>query len=225
MSVVRGKAEDICSWRVFRSLTLSRPIQGSARALCGRRVEVNIKSRDLAVPCDDEIHTGVRGRFAFRPRAPRQASRIVQHLRRAMRRINIVWMRRSEIAGELVQCVVTDESAARHVQHTVLGIKFLNCAPSASRITFTEYFRKIAVEQRLDTTHIYARRWRDAILAGMLVHRSTPCLWGDDMVAASTSETEIIESHRFSFLAYGTMACRASTARCSSAICGYSAHR
>jgi len=25
-----------------------------------------------------------------------------------MRRINIVWMRRSEIAGELVQCVVTD---------------------------------------------------------------------------------------------------------------------
>jgi hypothetical protein len=26
---------------------------------CGRRVEVNIKSRDLAVPGDDEIHTGV----------------------------------------------------------------------------------------------------------------------------------------------------------------------
>ena len=79
-----------------------------------------------------------------------------------MRRINIVWMRRSEIAGKLVQCVVTDERAGRHVQHTVLGIKFLNCAPSASRITFTEYFRKIAVEQRLDTTHIYTQRWRDA---------------------------------------------------------------
>ena len=31
-----------------------------------------------------------------------------------MRRINIVWMRRSEIAGELVQCVVTDESAGLH---------------------------------------------------------------------------------------------------------------
>src|SRR5580704_19650589 len=109
--------------------------------------------------------------------------------------------------GELVQCVVTDESAGRHVQHTVLGIKFLNCAPSASRITFTEYFRKIAVEQRLDTTHIHAHRWRDAILAGVLVHRSTPCLWGDDMVAGSTSETEIIESHRFSFLVCGAMAC------------------
>src|SRR6266404_7496603 len=142
-----------------------------------------------------------------------------------MRRINIVWMRRSEIAGELVQCVVTDESAGRHVQHTVLGIKFLNCAPSASRITFTKYFRKIAVEQRLDTTHIYAHRWWDAVLAGMLVHRSTPCPWRNDMVAGSTSETEIIESHRFSFLVYGAMACRASTARCSSAICGYLAHR
>jgi hypothetical protein len=32
------------------------------------------------------------------------------------------------------------------------------------------------------------------------------------MVAGSTSETEIIESHRFSFLVYGAMACRASTA-------------
>src|SRR6202140_1664161 len=184
-------------------LTGSRPMQGSARALWGRRVEVNIKSRDLAVPGDDEIHTGVRRRFAFRPRAPRQASRIVQNLGRAKRRINIMWMRRSEIAGELVQCVVTDESAGRHVQHTILRIKFLNCAPSASRITFTEYFRKIAVEQRLDTAHIYAHRWRDAILAGLLVHRSTPCLCGDDRVAGSTSETEIIESHRFSFLVYG----------------------
>src|SRR5580700_7883504 len=92
-----------------------------------------------------------------------------------MRRINIVRMRRPKIAGELVQCVVTDESAGRRVQHTVLGIKFLNGAPSASRIAFTEYFRKIAVEQRLDTTHIFAHRQRDAILAGMLVHWSTPC--------------------------------------------------
>jgi hypothetical protein len=41
----------------------------------------------------------------------------------------------------------------------------------------------------------------------MLVHRSTPCLCGDDVVAGSTSETEIIESHRFSFLVDGAMAC------------------
>src|SRR6266436_9594551 len=97
------------------------------RTLCGRRVEVDIKSRDLAVPCDDEIHTGVLGRFAFRPRAPRQASRIVQNLGRPMRRINEMRMRRSEIASELVQCVVTDESAGRHAQHTIFGVKFLNC--------------------------------------------------------------------------------------------------
>src|SRR3984957_4506266 len=74
-------------------------------ALGERRVEVDIESRDLAVPCDNEIHAGVLGRFAFRPRAPRQPSRIVQNLGRAMRRINIVGMRRSEIAGELVQRV------------------------------------------------------------------------------------------------------------------------
>jgi hypothetical protein len=34
------------------------------------------------------------------------------------------------------------------------------------------------------------------------------------MVAGSTSETEIIESYRFSFLVHGAMACRVSTARC-----------
>src|ERR1700719_631335 len=101
----------------FRANTVSQFQIASVRiiylpgtaALCGRRVEVDIKSRDLAVPCDDEIHTGVLGRFAFRPRAPRQPSRIVQNLGRAMRRINVVGMCRSEIAGELVQCVVTDE--------------------------------------------------------------------------------------------------------------------
>src|SRR5579863_2779449 len=115
-------------------------------------------------------------------------------------------MRRSEIAGELVECVVTDESAGRHVQHTVLGIKLLNRAPSTGRIAFAEYFRKIAVEQRLDATHICAHRWRDAVLAGLRVHRSTPCLWGEDMVAGSTDEIEIIERHRFSFLVYGATA-------------------
>src|SRR6266404_1770516 len=83
----------------------------STAALCGRRVEVDIKSRDLAVPCDDEIHTGVLGRFAFRPRTPSQASRIVQNLGRSMRSINEMRMRRSEIASELVQCVMTDERA------------------------------------------------------------------------------------------------------------------
>src|SRR5580700_2653289 len=144
--------------------------------LCGRRVEVDIKSCDLAVPCDDEIHTGVLGRFAFRSRTPRQPSRIVQNLGRAMMRINIVGMGGSEIAGELVQCVVTDESAGRRVQHTIFGVKFLNCRPSASRITFTENFRKIAVEQRRDTTHICAHGRRDALFTGMLVHQRPPCM-------------------------------------------------
>ena len=76
----------------------------SPRRLVGRRVQINIKSRDLAVACDDEIDTGVRGRFALRPRAPRQTSRIVQNLRRAMWRIDIMRMCRSKVAGKPVQC-------------------------------------------------------------------------------------------------------------------------
>src|SRR3981081_489654 len=69
-----------------------------------------------AVARDDEIHTGVRRRFAFRP--PRQASRIVQNLGRAMRDINKMKMRRSEIGRELVQCVATDERAGRGAYST-----------------------------------------------------------------------------------------------------------
>jgi hypothetical protein len=73
-------------------------------------------------------------------------------------------MRRSQIAGERVQCVVTNESAGRHAPHAVFDVKFLNCGPSANRITVTENFRKVAVEQRLDTTHICSHGQRDAFL-------------------------------------------------------------
>src|ERR1700722_4486819 len=65
-------------------------------------------------------------------------------------------MRRSEIAGEFVQRVVTNKNAGRHVQYAVFGIKPPNSGPSARRITFTENFLKIAVEQGLDTTHVRA---------------------------------------------------------------------
>jgi hypothetical protein len=99
-------------------------------------------------------------------------------------------MRRSEIAGELVQCVVTDESAGRHAQHTIFGVKFLNCGPSASRITFTENFRKIAVEQRLDTTHICAHGRRDALFTGMLVHQRPPCMRDHDAVVGAIAEQQ-----------------------------------
>jgi hypothetical protein len=99
-------------------------------------------------------------------------------------------MRRSEIAGKLVQCVVTDESAGRHAQHTIFGVKFLNCCPSASRITFTENFRKIAVEQRLDTTHICAHGRRDAPFTGMLVHQRPPCTRDHDAVVGAIAKQQ-----------------------------------
>lgn len=67
-----------------------------------RRVEENVKSRDLAVACDDEIHAGVNRRLSFRSRAPRQPPGIVQHLGCAMMRIDKMGMCRPEIACELV---------------------------------------------------------------------------------------------------------------------------
>ena len=69
-------------------------------SLCGRRVKIDIKSRNLAVARDNEIDTGVRGRLAFGPRARRQACRVVQNLRLAMQRINKMGMRRSAGGAE-----------------------------------------------------------------------------------------------------------------------------
>src|SRR5277367_1461183 len=89
-----------------------------------------------------------------------------------MRRINVMRMRRSEIAGEFVQRVVTDEDAGRHVQDTVFGVELPNRGPSASRIALAEDVRKIAVEQNLDPARVRAHGGRDAILARMRVHQT-----------------------------------------------------
>jgi hypothetical protein len=67
-----------------------------------------------------------------------------------MRRIDIMGMRRSKIAGELVQCVVTDKSAGRRVQHAVFGIEALDRCSAARRITLAEDFLKVAAKQFAD---------------------------------------------------------------------------
>jgi signal transduction histidine kinase len=53
-------------------------MQGSARALCGRRVEVDINSRDLAVPCDGRRLA--QGRF-LHGQDPEQTLDVWPHLR------------------------------------------------------------------------------------------------------------------------------------------------
>ena len=85
-------------------------------------------------------------------------------------------MHRSKIAGEFVQCVVTDEGSGWRAQYTVFGVKLLNCDPSAGGITFTENFRKIAAEQRLYSAHICAHGRRDGFLTGILAHHRAPCM-------------------------------------------------
>jgi len=68
------------------------------------------------------------------------------NLRFAMRRINKMGMARSQIASELVQCLVANEHAGRDVHHSIFGVGFPNCGPPACWITLAENFRKIAVE-------------------------------------------------------------------------------
>jgi hypothetical protein len=64
------------------------------------------------------VYTGVSP-FGPEPHARRPE---LQNLRLAMVRVDIVGMRRSEISGELVECVVTDDGPGWDVHDTVFGV-------------------------------------------------------------------------------------------------------
>ncbi len=50
----------------------------------------------------------------------------MERLRLSARRVREVRMGRAQVSCELVQCVATDEDADRHIEHTVLGVEFLD---------------------------------------------------------------------------------------------------
>jgi hypothetical protein len=83
-------------------------------------IEKDIERSNLAIANNDDIQTDVVWGLAFRARAPRQNSPIMQGLWLSMGRIDEVWMRRAEVSSELVQSVVPNKDAGRYVQHTVL---------------------------------------------------------------------------------------------------------
>jgi hypothetical protein len=107
-------------------------------------------------------------------------------------RIDKVGMRCPEIAGELVQCILANESAGRHAQQTIFGVKFLNRCSSARRITFTKDFRKIALEQRLDATRISAHRRRRSFFACVLAHREMTFMCALDAMKRATANARTL---------------------------------
>src|SRR5262249_53969316 len=130
----------------------------TARALRpsrGLRVEEDVERGDLIVSDDDHIHPGVAGRFAAGTGPPRQATGVVQCLRSAVRRVGEVGMRGAQVARELVQGIVPDEDARRRVQHTIVGVEFLDGSATASCVPLAKDLLKVSVQQFMNSVVIH----------------------------------------------------------------------
>ena len=164
------------------------------------------------------------GVSSFGPSPNVEASRIVQNLGRAMRRINEMRMRRSEIASELVQRVVTMNVPGGAIAHT-LQCKVPELRPFGEPKSPSP---KTSGRLRLSSVSMpLTSAPTDAGMLGLLacwfIRRSLVCatmMWSWER-PAKRREWKLIVSGS---LVYELMVCLTSTARCSSAICGYLAY-
>jgi len=69
----------------------------------------------------------------------------MERLRLAVRRVHEVGVSRAEVSCELVQCVVPDENAGRHIEDAVIGVELLDCRTTAGGVAFTENLLEVAV--------------------------------------------------------------------------------
>jgi len=68
-----------------------------------------------------------------------------------MRRVGEVGMRRAQVARELVQGIVPDEDARRRVQHTIVGVEFLDAGATASGVPLAKDLLKVSVQQLMNS--------------------------------------------------------------------------
>ena len=95
---------------------------GCPDGLSARRLRAAVgkhKEPRSCVPCDDEIHTGVQGRFAFGPE-PHAKRPNCEELGARHQRIVKMGMRARRSPANL-SSASTNECTRRHVQHTVVG--------------------------------------------------------------------------------------------------------
>src|ERR1700691_3220893 len=71
----------------------------------------------------------------------------MERLRRAVRRVYEVRVSRTQVSCELVQCVVPDQDAGRHVEGAVCGIELLDCRTTVAGVAFPEDLLEVAIEQ------------------------------------------------------------------------------
>jgi hypothetical protein len=69
----------------------------------------------------------------------------MERLRLAVRRVREVRVSRTQVSCELVQCVVSDKNAGRHIEDAVIGVELLDCRTTAGGVAFTKNLLEVAV--------------------------------------------------------------------------------
>jgi hypothetical protein len=58
-----------------------------------------------------------------------------------------VRVRRAQVSGEFVQCIMPDENSRRHVEHAVVRMQLLNGGTTAGGIPPAKNLLKVAVQE------------------------------------------------------------------------------
>ena len=69
----------------------------------------------------------------------------MERLRLAVRRVLEVRVSRTQDSCELVQCIVPDEDAGRHIEYAIIDVELLDCRTTAGGVPFADNLLEIAV--------------------------------------------------------------------------------
>ncbi len=71
----------------------------------------------------------------------------MKRLRLTVRRVRELRVSRTQVSRELIQCVVSNENAGRHIEDAVIGVELLDCLATADGVAFTENLLEVAVQK------------------------------------------------------------------------------
>jgi len=69
----------------------------------------------------------------------------MERLRLAVRRVHEVRVSRAQVSCELVQCVVPNENAGRHIEDAVIAVELLDRRTTTGGVAFAENLLEVAV--------------------------------------------------------------------------------
>ena len=117
-----------------------------AKSTSGSLVEKEIDGGNPAISRNDEISSGVSGRFTGAARYPLDPPAIAQFLWRGNGLVPKVRVSRLDRASDPMDLIAATVGASGLIEHAVLGEDLIDGCPSTDGVVFTEDILEIADE-------------------------------------------------------------------------------